>query len=336
MKKAPKRKHTKKNGTVVVAIILSAVLALIIGGVTVSILMPILNGSEDENLSYEDAHAKIPGHGFLDAYQTDANSHWRICKHKTCTDIIDKGDHEWDEGTVISEPTDTTAGQTKYVCTVCGRSKVQTISANNGSSSIPTPDDNNNSTTPEPSISWPEEIKLSDFENFSFSQSVTSPYEHDGDEKLERIDSSVMLFTKEKASLNTQYQITNGDVGSGEQKEYTGDDIAAKRKEITDVVFAILADKDKFITPEDDGDIVKPDHNFVATESMTVLVKLLNAEKEITLENIAVDFYDSRLSEISFEYADGEVRKQVTWSFYHYGETSFDPLTNPNESDDNS
>ncbi len=336
MKKTPKRKHHGRKDSIVVAIIISAVLALVIGGITVSILFPKNDDSSasDGSSSYEDVHAKIPGHGFLEKWQTDAQSHWRICKHKTCTDIIDKADHTWDEGTVLSEATDSTDGQTKYVCTVCKRTKIDTVSIKDDdiSSGNQTPDNNEtNNSTVDTADKWPESINIADFENFSFSQSVTSPY----NEKFDRIDYIVMLFTKDQATSNTGVQFTNGDVESGEYTEYAGDDIATKRKEITDVVFALLADKNNFTEQTNESEMTQPSRWFAASKSMTATVKLLGTEEEITLNNISVTFSSSKLSTIYFEYLDGDVEKKVYWSFYHYGDTSFEFPENPFEDTDN-
>ena len=323
MKKTPKRKHNGRKDSIVVAIIISAVLALVIGGVTVSIIFNKNDGSDtsDGASSYEDVHAQIPGHGFLQQWQTDAQSHWRICKYKTCDDIIDKADHTWDEGTVLSAPTETTDGQTKYVCTVCGRSKTDTVSTKDDNSGDQTPENNetNNNTSTDTADNWPESINISDFENFSFSQGVTSPYG-----EIERIDYTSFCFTKDKATSTTSVQFTNGDVEGGEYTEYTGDDITAKSKEITDVVFAILADKNKFTEQTNESDMTQPSRWFTASESMTATVKLLGTEEEITLNNISVTFSSSKLSTLYFEYLDGDVEKKVSWSFYHYGETSFE------------
>lgn len=324
MKKTPKiKKRIGQSSSIVVAIIIAVFLALLIGGITVSILFPKNDdsGSGNGSSSYEDVHAQIPGHGFLQQWQTDAQSHWRICKYKTCEEIIDKADHTWGEGTVLSTPTESTDGQTKYVCTVCGRSKTDTVSIKDDASADNTPDNSgtNNTPTTDTADKWPESINISDFENFSFSQDVTSPYG-----EIERIDRTFFCFTKDKATSNTGVQFTNGDVEGGTYTEYTGNDITAKSKEITDVVFAILSDKNKFTEQTNESDINQPPRWFAATESMPVTVKTLGTSENITLNNISVTFSSSKLSSLSFEYLDGDVTKKVSWSFYHYGTTSFD------------
>lgn len=324
MKKAPKtKKYTGPSSSAVVAIIIAVFFALLIGGITISILLPKDDdpSSDSGSSSYEDVHAQIPGHGFLQQWQTDAQSHWRICKYKTCEEIIDKADHTWGEPTVISDPTETSDGQTRYVCTVCGRVRTDTVSIKDDNSDDNTLDDNETDNTPaiDTADNWPERINISDFENFSFSQDITSPYG-----EIERTDRTLFCFTKDKATSNTGVQFTNGDVESGKYTEYTGDDITAKSKEITDVVFAILADKTKFTEQTNESDITQPSRCFVATESMPVTVKTLGTSEIITLSNVSVTFASSKLSSLSFEYLDGDVIKKVSWSFYHYGTTTFD------------
>lgn len=54
----------------------------------------------------------------------DEESHWQKC---TCEDVIEKAEHSWDEGTVITEPTYTDAGVMEYSCSVCGGVKTAEI-----------------------------------------------------------------------------------------------------------------------------------------------------------------------------------------------------------------
>lgn len=317
-----KKTNCKIPVMAIIAVILAIVL-VVVGALLIKKFVFDAN-SDDSSLSAEDVHAKIPGHGFLNAYQTDAQSHWRICKHKTCTDIIDKGDHEWDEGTVITEPSAEADGKTKYVCTVCERTKTVTVpfKTESNDETPSTPDNNTNNDVLDgtilPVAPWPDEIKLADFENFSAELSITSPYDHEGEDELFRIDNNHMKFTAEKASLSTQARISNGDIlGAGNSTEYEGADVEAKRKEVTDFVFAILSEKSKFAEDNKNG-------CYSASADMSVTCALLGITDDITVSNVKISFSDTYVSTIAFEYTENNVIKQVMISLFHFGETSFD------------
>ena len=65
-------------------------------------------------------------HTFATEWTYDAVYHWHasICCHGV---VSDKAEHSWDTGTIIAEPTYTTEGTISYVCTVCGRTKTESI-----------------------------------------------------------------------------------------------------------------------------------------------------------------------------------------------------------------
>ena len=67
------------------------------------------------------------GHDYLDQWSTNATHHWHDCSDKTCTAQIDKAEHTWGEPTLVKEATFKEAGELKYVCTVCQRSKIETV-----------------------------------------------------------------------------------------------------------------------------------------------------------------------------------------------------------------
>lgn len=63
-------------------------------------------------------------HDFSTSYSYDANNHWHDC---VCGEQKDLAAHSWDSGEVVKEATEESAGEKKYVCTVCGKSKTETI-----------------------------------------------------------------------------------------------------------------------------------------------------------------------------------------------------------------
>ena len=84
------------------------------------------------------------------------------------------------------------------------------------------------------------------------------------------------------------------------------------------MVLFLLADKNNF---EYDTEAKA----WVAKESFTTKVTLAGINSDTEISNIKVTFSNTFVSEISFEYVDGDVTKSVRWSFYHYKDTSFDP-----------
>lgn len=65
--------------------------------------------------------------GALGGWQSDETNHW---KEYTCCHVRpDKAPHNWDTGVIKKQPTCTTAGEKTFTCTVCGRTKTETVSA---------------------------------------------------------------------------------------------------------------------------------------------------------------------------------------------------------------
>ena len=327
MKKAQKQSGNNKKRIAILIAIIAAIVVI----ATVITVVVILNNKKNENpyglsdeaLSQAEAHAKIPGHGFVigdTKWQTNADYHWYICQHKTCEDKLNYGPHEFDEGVVVSEPTADADGETKYTCKVCGRKKTvsvpfeSTVDPSQDPSQRPDPDQ-----SVEALPNWLDVIKEADFENFSFTQSVSYPYSGD----ISRSDNTTIRFTKDLAGVSYTYQLSNGDVGNiKDYEEFDGSDLTLKRKEISDVVLLLLADKNKF-------EYSTESQSWVAKESFTTKVTLAGINSDTVLSNLSVKFDNTFVSEISFEYLDGDTTKTVKWSFYHYKGTSFDPPADP-------
>lgn len=65
--------------------------------------------------------------GALGNWQSDENNHWK--EYPCCHVHADKAPHNWDTGVIKKQPTCTTAGEKTFTCTVCNRTKTETVSA---------------------------------------------------------------------------------------------------------------------------------------------------------------------------------------------------------------
>ena len=66
-------------------------------------------------------------HSFGDAWESDAENHWKECTSDSCDEKDELGEHTWNNGVVIKEATETTTGVKTYTCTVCSRTKTEII-----------------------------------------------------------------------------------------------------------------------------------------------------------------------------------------------------------------
>ena len=65
--------------------------------------------------------------GALGDWQSDENNHW---KEYTCCHVrAGEGNHQWDEGKITTAATCTAAGEKTYTCSVCNRTKKETLAA---------------------------------------------------------------------------------------------------------------------------------------------------------------------------------------------------------------
>ena len=70
------------------------------------------------------------GHDFENGtWQSDGDGHWKKCSRCDVTDEASKAPHNWDTGVIKKQPTCTTAGEKTFTCTVCNRTKTETVSA---------------------------------------------------------------------------------------------------------------------------------------------------------------------------------------------------------------
>lgn len=96
------------------------------------------------------------GHDFLPQWSTNATHHWHDCSEKTCTAQIDRAEHTWGEPTLLKEATFQESGELKYVCTVCQRSKIDTVDFEGFEDSF-----------------WADLAKASNYKNFMLSEDTT-------------------------------------------------------------------------------------------------------------------------------------------------------------------
>ena len=65
------------------------------------------------------------GHSSSDKYTYDETYHWHTCED--CEEQLDKAEHTWDEGTITTEATFQNDGVKTYTCTVCQKTRTETI-----------------------------------------------------------------------------------------------------------------------------------------------------------------------------------------------------------------
>lgn len=61
------------------------------------------------------------------AWSSDATYHWHDCTVSGCGEQFDKAEHTWNEGTITTDATFTRDGEKTYTCTVCQKTKTETV-----------------------------------------------------------------------------------------------------------------------------------------------------------------------------------------------------------------
>lgn len=62
-------------------------------------------------------------HTYQTEWSKDSTYHWHACEDKGCDLVIDKAEHVWDEGTIITEARKDVNEKKIYTCTVCHTTK---------------------------------------------------------------------------------------------------------------------------------------------------------------------------------------------------------------------
>ena len=74
----------------------------------------------------------VPTHQFEKTWSTDENYHWHACTIAGHSDTKDKAAHTWDAGVVTTPADYGKDGEKTFSCTVCGKTKVETLPALQG------------------------------------------------------------------------------------------------------------------------------------------------------------------------------------------------------------
>ena len=95
-------------------------------------------------------------HVWATTWSSDPDYHWHKCTGTlggaACVEINDKAAHTWNAGTITTQPGAYTTGVKTYTCTVCQRTKTETIPATGGGETI------GSFTFNETALSTPQEI----------------------------------------------------------------------------------------------------------------------------------------------------------------------------------
>ncbi|MCM1023521.1 MAG: hypothetical protein NC395_05615 [Prevotella sp.] len=77
---------------------------------------------------YEMAPVLAHTHTFSDAWSKDGSFHWHDASCGHTGEVSAKAPHDWDEGVITVQPTETAKGEKTYTCTVCGAAKTEPVS----------------------------------------------------------------------------------------------------------------------------------------------------------------------------------------------------------------
>ena len=101
------------------------------GGDNPSSAKPEPGTSSSEVPIHSDAstHSEVPTHQFEKTWSTDENYHWHACTIAGHSDTKDKAAHTWDAGVVTTPADYGKDGEKTFSCTVCGKTKVETLPA---------------------------------------------------------------------------------------------------------------------------------------------------------------------------------------------------------------
>ena len=76
---------------------------------------------------YEDKSTHTHEHISFTDWQSDDNSHWKKCNAYNCNYIEFLASHNWVSDGVIKQPTPNESGEEKFICEVCGLTKIKDI-----------------------------------------------------------------------------------------------------------------------------------------------------------------------------------------------------------------
>jgi M6 family metalloprotease-like protein len=132
-------------------------------------------------------------HEFSTAWSSDGTDHWHECD---CGEKADQAAHTWDGGKVTIAATSTKAGVRTYTCTVCAKTRTETIPATGGGSSSGSGSSGGGgggsvAVVVEYTISLPDKVKggsvKADLQKAAKGKTVTLSVETDPDYELEQV-----------------------------------------------------------------------------------------------------------------------------------------------------
>ena len=66
-------------------------------------------------------------HEYATAWSSDETDHWHACTVKNCTEVKDRAAHTWNGGEITTPATETADGIKTFTCTVCGKTKTESV-----------------------------------------------------------------------------------------------------------------------------------------------------------------------------------------------------------------
>lgn len=149
---------------------------------------------------------------FSEEWTSDGSHHWHVCANERCEEVADHGEHTWGEGTVTVKPTQEAEGTMTYVCSVCERTKNESIPF-----------------TGLDEEDWNKIFSDETFTNFTYSEeaTVSAP-------GITATSTVIYKMTENKAYVSLTA------AGKTNEETVTGQTAVATRKQLTQSVFDIL------------------------------------------------------------------------------------------------
>lgn len=239
---------------------------------------------------------------FKEEWASNATHHWHECTGDNCLEVADKGEHDWDEGTLNEDAATETAAELTYTCKVCGATKGENVELEGAVEEE----------------EWEAAVAEQKFDN------VTIHYTYDLDNQ-EVSQAHVVKITENKVyrSVTMTY---NGESDSAEET-FEGESAEMQRNAFLSIFLSLLAEKENFVydpelkaykmpeevqTKLDRGE----DGNDYILETMRDGVVTFDAKGNVT----SFVFWVNEASYSNGE-LEGESKGTVTLSFSDYGTT---------------
>lgn len=251
----------------------------------------------------ETYHTPSSEHTFLEVWANNATYHWHACSVKGCDQITDKEEHTWDEGRVIAEPSIAMAGEIKYTCTACERTKVEPIPFEGYSADA-----------------WAAIIAKDKFTNFTLREASTVRRAVSGVEEI--LDTNICTsFTADKV-ISSGSTFLNGEDTVQISDSLSGSEAAAKRDQFYAKLVAFIGDVSKLEHDEGSSSMVQKEAFTVEYDSLKYTVSLVKIvlSKSGNIEQVS---YSATYPE-TVDGVQKDVLEQAQWLFSEYGTTKAD------------